>query len=666
MEDGGEENPNEWPAVSKVVHDCQIYYQNKFPITTTLAWLAYGLRGKELANREFTFINAWGKWYRFQFIKHPSDLMNALKILSPIKIDLGPVYKIPRTRTDTRKTAAANFRNRDEKRAVKHELVFDIDIDVYDDVRSCCQGPQICQECWKFMAIACEIMERTLREDLQLKHILWTFSGRRGIHAWVCDESVRSSSSNQRLKILNAIQKVKSPKDWFNVNFSTDLPHPIKRALNIIKPHFVDIVEKQGLLTTHIDIFMKLLPGAIRTAVEIIFKSCTTPLQKWKVFVAFIQYLNTKAKEKCFLVEMFMLYTCYPKIDGGVSMQINHLLGAPFSVHAKTEKIGIAFDPKKVWHFDLAKVPTVHSLTVQLSDRTPEDNMMVLFYQNAIEVFELFVKEMVVARKRQKAEKIEDQENSTVNSERTQALSITNKTRGSLCLVGRPSTRTPPEEDVRTPGVPKNSAEHAVLELRALRMKFIPKLTTMFPPSKIHPKYRSVNCIKTPTTTPSMIPSIKYSVISEAPPVASPSSSKLATEKIIRLREISRKALAIPKPPPVSASSSTRATDKMIKLQKISKNLENPKNKSHSKLTTPSPQEIPTSPPTRMSPVTKKRSSSEITGFAEISKKFKTEKDESVSRKWSADKIIRLRGIQKLTLGKSTVVRPKEIPTPQI
>ena len=99
-------------------------------------------------------------------------------------------------------------------------LYVDIDMDSYDNVRTCCKKARICNKCWMFISSAVRVVDASLREDFGFKHIvhrnlfpkfhftekniykMWTYSGRRGAHCWVADKTARLISRENRNSIV--------------------------------------------------------------------------------------------------------------------------------------------------------------------------------------------------------------------------------------------------------------------------------------------------------------------------------------------------------------------------------------------------------------------------------------------------------------------------------
>lgn len=52
--------------------------------------------------------------------------------------------------------------------AKEREVVLDIDLTDYDDVRVCCQGGSMCNQCWKFAQAAIRVIERALEGILDV------------------------------------------------------------------------------------------------------------------------------------------------------------------------------------------------------------------------------------------------------------------------------------------------------------------------------------------------------------------------------------------------------------------------------------------------------------------------------------------------------------------
>ena len=82
----------------------------------------------------------------------------------PHKIDVGAVYNA--RPCDHNKIG--NFQPQEK------ELVFDIDMTDYDDIRTCCSGAAICNKCWQFMTLALKILNRDASQVLlDLSHPIW-------------------------------------------------------------------------------------------------------------------------------------------------------------------------------------------------------------------------------------------------------------------------------------------------------------------------------------------------------------------------------------------------------------------------------------------------------------------------------------------------------------
>lgn len=327
----------------------------------------------------------------------------------PFKIDIGPVLNI----------RPKNHRSNPNIKALQRELVFDIDMTDYDDVRTCCSEANICCKCWKFMSIACRVIDTALREDFGFEHILWVFSGRRGVHCWVCDKAARHLDGKGRGAIADYLQVSMSSGEnsVTKVTLFDKQHHSIRRARGIIEPLFNEIIiEDQNAFGTPsgIEKLLKMVNDeACRKELQSLFTSIPAGDSKsiWNTFVGYFESLRVKSQLKAKLkhvVEEVQLAMLYPRLDINVSKGTNHLLKAPFCVHPKTGKICVPFNPNLVNKFDPTTVPTINLLLNEINaydgkinqnNDTPEEKNRVKDHKKtslfkSIIIFEEFLRKL--------------------------------------------------------------------------------------------------------------------------------------------------------------------------------------------------------------------------------------------------------------------------------
>ncbi|KAL3276179.1 hypothetical protein HHI36_020897 [Cryptolaemus montrouzieri] len=340
-----------------------LYYKRLFPHSLFYQWLSYGDQVM-FSKREISFTLFGDVYIRHQSFGTHEDFVRELHKKFPVKIDIGAIYTIPPRGKMSGKALTP----------IQKELVFDIDMTDYDDVRICCSGADVCCKCWKFMVIACKVMDATLREDFGFNNILWVFSGRRGIHCWVADQNARFLGDDVRSSVAEYIQVIRGGISIKKVYLPGDnIHHSVMRSLAIIDKYFVQsiVIDQDILGKERLNNFLTIIDQDLRGTFKDALEKHESSEERWKAFETTYTDLLQKGQIPRNLRNMkeeIKLQYCYPRLDIHVSKGMNHLLKAPFCVHPKSGKISIPFNPKFVDTFDPAKVPTVILLEEEINE----------------------------------------------------------------------------------------------------------------------------------------------------------------------------------------------------------------------------------------------------------------------------------------------------------
>lgn len=355
------------------------FYARLFPFRTLFQWLNHHplKPTPSFSHREFAFTLSNDAYLRYQSYPTADLLRKDILRLNPSRFEIGPVYTAnPRDRKTLRKSTAF--------RPLAKEVVFDIDLTDYDDIRTCCDKANICLQCWGFVTMAIKVMDAALREDFGFEHIMWVYSGRRGAHAWISDKAAREMDDERRKALAGYLEVVRGGSQGGKRVIVKRPLHPhLVRSLEVLKPYFQSAVldgqdpfggEKGA------ERLLGLLPDAA-LVVALRKKWDAAPgrasSRKWADIDALAatgvsKTLDTKKLQEA-KQDILLEYT-YPRLDVEVSKKRIHLLKSPFVVHPGTSRVCVpitgnaTLNPKEVESFDPLSVPTVTELLAQVDD----------------------------------------------------------------------------------------------------------------------------------------------------------------------------------------------------------------------------------------------------------------------------------------------------------
>ena len=332
--------------------DVQRYYDEKFPFEFVLKFISNG--GKwNVKNREIMLSiplmgNENSMRLRYNSVANEREWRSLLIEHSKFaQIDVGAVYfEIPRSISDLRShispADAVEFR----------ELVFDVDLSEYADVRYCCgSSKKCCRKCWPLAVTAAVFLEKILRQWFGCKKLVWLFSGRRGVHCWVYEEKYAKITAHYRESVVFYINQICDA-----IRGGCPVPRCIEAALSntcLVYKRFFD----DQRLFADIDRFEKLIEG-LDVPMYMIESFKKGEFKDFSVFTGIVNRHGGTDEEKRIkasrknVVTDIVLKAIFPRLDKGVTNDPAHLIKMPFSLHPSTGAICMPMTLEQIRSFD--------------------------------------------------------------------------------------------------------------------------------------------------------------------------------------------------------------------------------------------------------------------------------------------------------------------------
>ncbi|CAD7954835.1 unnamed protein product [Amoebophrya sp. A120] len=372
------------------------YYDRHFPFDDLVTWMGGAEKNRK---REITFQLPPEIYIRFNSYSDATAWKTAVMKNKPDRMEIGPVYSHePRTKDGIHK---------DMFYPTERELIFDIDMDDYDEVRTCCTGAKLCHKCWTFLKAAMILLRNILIEDFGFEHFMFVYSGRRGVHCWVSDESAMKLTNDQRSAIIeyinlfnvqsNQIQNIRLEKHG-----ATTLHPHVTRSVKLLEPFLLDkILPEQEPLNPplannkHLMCIEQVLSATNKDQLASQFKDFCSKVEQRKKessksvdVYRFVEKVSKDEQQAAsenrsgygksnqgnsealqHLQYETLLRLLFPRLDVNVTKQMNHLAKCPFCIHPKTGRVCVPIID--IENFDFETVPTLGNLIDEIEANIP-------------------------------------------------------------------------------------------------------------------------------------------------------------------------------------------------------------------------------------------------------------------------------------------------------
>jgi len=224
------------------------------------------------------------------------------------------------------------------------------------------------------MATGMKILDDMLKNDFGFQHMMWVFSGRRGIHCWVCDEKARNLTDEERTAVAKYLEAYEGGADdddnklTIEANLSRpedkggEWIHPsMSRMQNVVESGFKQIFLRPGgpnslevdKIRDRAIAFVEKRVSVTAGATAKMFANALKDPMRGDPAAAWNRASKALQSQGYGWVAIALQFAfVYPRLDVNVSTKRNHLLKSPFVVHPGTGKVCVPVDPTKCDSFD--------------------------------------------------------------------------------------------------------------------------------------------------------------------------------------------------------------------------------------------------------------------------------------------------------------------------